>query len=135
MMQHSLHSKGETTTPHANPFLDLMAAAMETQLKAWQAYQVEGTRFVAKRLHANLGFMRSLNHCRDSQAMSDCQRAWLAECRKDYAEEWGRLIGTGCALGFVDLAGLGRLVSRPRTSPEPKTEPRPLPVRRPDLAA
>jgi hypothetical protein len=55
----------ETTRPGAGmkfpaspvpfmPFLDLAVIGVETQLKAWQAYQVEGARFVAKRMHANL---------------------------------------------------------------------------------
>jgi hypothetical protein len=137
-MQDTVNAKDETPLRLSNPFLDLATAAAETQLKAWQAYQVEGTRFVAKRLGANLTFLRSLGHCGDVQAMSECQRAWFANCRKDYAEEWGRLMGTSFALGFADLAGMGRLIGR-RTAqdnrPEPQSEPGTAPRRKPDLAA
>ncbi|MET0689103.1 MAG: hypothetical protein ABWY38_07905 [Methyloceanibacter sp.] len=41
------------------PFLDLAVIGVETQLKAWQAYQVEGARFVANRMHANLECLRT----------------------------------------------------------------------------
>jgi hypothetical protein len=42
------------------PFLDLAVISVETQLKAWQANQVEGARFVANRKHANLECLRTL---------------------------------------------------------------------------
>jgi hypothetical protein len=139
MMQDSVQTKGETQSRLSNPLLDLAIACAETQLKAWQAYQVEGTRFVAKRLQANLAFLQSLGHCGDAPGVSECQKAWFADCRKDYAEEWGRLMGTSFALGFADLAGLGRLIGRPIARPEPQHfEPRPAatPKQRPtDLAA
>lgn len=142
-MQDSTQIKGETPSRLSNPLLDLAIAGAETQLKAWQAYQVEGTRFVAKRLRANLAFLRSLGHCEDAPAMSECQRNWFADCRKDYAEEWGRIMGTSFALGFADLAGKGWLIVRPVTRQEPpQSDPRPAqapvatPARRPtDLAA
>jgi hypothetical protein len=137
-MQHSEHAKGETAPRLSNPFLDLATATAEAQLKAWQAYQVEGTRFVAKRLGANLTFLRSLGHCGDVPAMGACQRSWLDDCRKDYAEEWGRVMGTTFALGFADLAGMGWLIGRCKAQdnrPEPQAEPRPTPLRKPDLAA
>ncbi len=142
-MQDSTQTKGETHSRLANPLFDLAVAGAETQLKAWQAYQVEGTRFVAKRLRANLAFLRSLGHCKDVPAMGECQRNWFADCRKDYAEEWGRIMGTSFALGFADLAGKGWLIGSPVTSSEPQQfDPRPAqapaatPAQRPtDLAA
>lgn len=142
-MQDSTQTKGETQSRLSNPLLDLAIAGAEIQLKAWQAYQVEGTRFVAKRLRANLGFLRSLGHCEDASGISECQRNWFADCRKDYAEEWGRLMGTSYALGFADLAGKGWLIGRPVTRQEPpQFDPRSVQVpvakpsqRWPDLAA
>lgn len=139
MMQDSIKTKGETQSRLSNPFLDLAIAVEEMQLKAWQAYQVEGTRFVAKRLRANLAFLQSLGHCADATTMSECQRNWFAECRKDHTEEWGRLMGTSFALGFTDLSGLKRLVGGALTPSEPRPfEPRPAATpqqRRTDLAA
>lgn len=88
----------------ANPILDFWVAGAEAQMKAWQAYQVEGTRFVTKRLHANLEYLRSLGHCGEWESMGQCQRAWLAELQKDYTEELGRLAGTSVA---VTLSTLG----------------------------
>lgn len=139
MMQNSIHTKGEKQSPLPNPILDLAIAGVEMQLKAWQAYQIESARFVAKRLQANLAFLQSLGHCGDAATMGECQRIWFADCRKDYAEEWGRLIGTNLALGFTDLAGLGRFVGQTATrSAKQQFEPRPAatPERhRADLAA
>jgi len=57
-------------------------------------------------------FLRALDHCYEIQTMGDCQRACLPDLRKDYAEEWGRIVGTTFALGFNDLAALGRLIGR-----------------------
>lgn len=87
-----------------NPILDFWITGAEAQLKAWQAYQVEGTRFVTKRLQANLEFLRSLGHCGDWQDMAHCHRAWLDDLTKDYSEEVGRLGGTTAALTMTTLA-------------------------------
>lgn len=137
-MPDPMHKQSETQSRPSNPLLDLATAVAGAQLKAWQAYHVEGTRFVAKRLRANLAFLQSLGRCGDVSDMGACQRAWFADLRQDYAEEWGRLMGTTSALGFIDLAGLGRLIGRRSTRPEPQQfEPRPAvtPQRRTDLAA
>ncbi len=93
----------------SNPLLDLAVAGLEAQLKAWQAYQVEGTRFVANRMRANLEHLRALGHCCDAPSMGECQRAWLRNIQKDYAEECGRLAATTFTIGFGDIAGLGWL--------------------------
>ena len=93
----------------SNPLLDLAVAGLEAQLKAWQAYQVEGTRFVANRMRANLEYLRALGHCCDAPSMGECQRAWLRDIQKDYAEECGRLAATTFTIGFGDIAGLGWL--------------------------
>jgi hypothetical protein len=139
MMQNSIHTKGKKQSRLPNPIIDLAIASVEMQLKAWQAYQIECARFVAKRLQANLALLQSLGHCGDVAAMNECQRVWFANCRKDYAEEWGRLIGTNFALGFTDLAGLGRFVGQTATRPDKQQfEARPTvtPERhRTDLAA
>ena len=54
--------------------LDFWTEGGEAQLKTRQAYQVEGTRFVAKRMLANLELMRALGHCGEAQSMGECQR-------------------------------------------------------------
>ncbi len=123
----------ETTRPGAGmkfpasptpfmPFLDLAVIGFETQLKAWQAYQVEGARFVAKRMHANLECLRALGHCDDASAVSECCRDWYETARKDYGEEWGRLLGTASALGFADVAAFGQLFG-PKTKAAAPEEP------------
>jgi hypothetical protein len=129
MMQESVPTGGETQTRLFNPILDLAIAVSEAQLKAWQAYQVEGTRFVAKRLRANLELLRALGHCTDIPAIGECQRCWLSDLRQDYGEEWGRLVGTTCALGFADLAPMGWPFGRPaaRTSSESPSRSKPGP--------
>jgi hypothetical protein len=137
-MPDPMHKQSETQSRLSNPLLDLATSVAEAQLKAWQAYQVEGARFVAKRLRANLAFLQSLGHWGDVPTVSECQRNWFADCRKDYAEEWGRLMGTTSALGFIGLAGLGRIIGRPSARAQPQQfEPRPVapPQRRTDLAA
>ena len=112
-----------------NPLLDVAVAGGEAQLKAWQAYQVEGTRFVAKRMRANLEFLRALGHCGEVQSMGECQWAWLRDVRKDYAEEWSRIVGTTFALGFTDLAAMGGIIGQrtaqasPQSQPEPQSKP------------
>jgi hypothetical protein len=94
---------GDVRAALANPILDFWITGAEAQLKAWQAYQVEGTRFVAKRLQANLEFLRSLGHCGEWQDMAHCHRAWLADLSKDYTDEIGRLGGTTAALTLTTL--------------------------------
>jgi hypothetical protein len=124
----------ETTRPGAGmklpaspipfmPFLDLAVSSMETQLKAWQAYQVEGARFVAKRMHADLECLRAVSRCQDASAITECCRDWLETARKDYGEEWGRLLGTASALGFADMAAFGQLFGKKMTVPVPSGEP------------
>jgi hypothetical protein len=56
-----------------NPFLDLAVTGLEAQLKFWQAFQVEGARFVAKRMRNNLEHLRSLGHCCEAEAMGDAK--------------------------------------------------------------
>ncbi|MFO7478469.1 MAG: hypothetical protein R6X03_09020 [Methyloceanibacter sp.] len=106
-MQDSIRAGGEIQSRLANPFLDLAVATLEAQLKAWQTYHVEGTRFVAKRLRADLEYLRALGHCSDMQSTGECQRAWFREMQKDYGEEWGRIAATGFTLTFGDLSRLG----------------------------
>ena len=109
----------------ANPLLDLTIAGLEAQLKAWQAYQVEGTLFIAKRLHANLELFRGFGHCRETEHVGECHRAWVSAAQTDYAEEWGRVAATTFALCFADLATMG-LLCGPRTSqlwPNVQSEP------------
>lgn len=106
-MQDSIRAGGEMQSRLANPFLDLAVATLEAQLKAWQAYQVEGSQFMAKRLRGNLEYLRALGHCSDLQSTGECHQAWFREMQKDYAEEWGRIAATGFALTFGDLSGLG----------------------------
>jgi hypothetical protein len=124
----------ETTRPGAGmkfpaspvpfmPFLDLAVIGVETQLKAWQAYQVEGARFVANRMRANLECLRALGRCTDAPAMTECGRDWFETARKDYSEEWGRLLGTASALGFADMAAFGQLFDQKTKAPAPADEP------------
>lgn len=140
-MQESSHMGGNQQTRLFNPFLDLAIAGLEAQLKAWQTYQVEGARFVAKRLHANLEHMRALGHCSDTHSMGECQKAWLSDIQKDYGEECGRITATTFAIGFGDLAGLGWLFGQrtPKHSPQVQSEPTAQqtmqPKARPGLAA
>ncbi|ODR96113.1 hypothetical protein AUC69_15160 [Methyloceanibacter superfactus] len=96
----------------ANPLLDFATAAAEAQLKFWQAFHVEGSAFVAKRLRANLEFLRELGHCADPRAIGDCQWAWLGNLRKDYAEEWARLAGTTFALGVSEMSPMSGFYAR-----------------------
>jgi hypothetical protein len=96
----------------ANPLLDFTVAMAEAQLKYWQAFHVEGTAFVAKRMRANLEYMRALGHCSDPKSACDCQLAWFADARKDYGEEWARLAGTIVALGVSELAPMHNVFMR-----------------------
>jgi hypothetical protein len=130
-MQESIRAGGETEFRLPNPLLDLAIASLEAQLKAWQAYQVEGTRFVAKRMRCNLEHLRALGHCGDFQSTGECQRAWLSEFQKDYTEEWGRIVATTFALGFGELSGFGCLFGQRVTKESPEPQPAPQPSHRP----
>jgi hypothetical protein len=129
IMQESIRTGGDKQSRLSNPLLDLAVAGLEAQLKAWQAYQVEGTCFVAKRMRANLEHLRALGHCCDAPSMGECQRSWLRDIQKDYGEECGRIVATTFALSFADLAGLGWLFGQrtAKGSPQPKPEPQPGP--------
>jgi len=121
MMQRSFPA--ETNKPRLpNPFLDLAVTGLEAQLKFWQAFQVEGARFVAKRMRNNLEHLRSLGHCGEAEAMGECQLAWVREIHKDYAEECARLAATTFALGFADLTGLGGLFGQRTTQASAETQ-------------
>ncbi len=114
IMTDSIRAGSETQTL-SNPILDLAVAGMEVQLKAWQTFQVEAAQFVAKRLRANLEHMRALGHCCDGHSVGECQLAWLGDFQKDYAEECGRITANAFAIGFGELANLGRLFGSPAT--------------------
>ena len=105
------------------PFLDLAVISVETQLKAWQANQVEGARFVANRMHANLECLRTLGRCADALAITAFCRDWIETARKDYSEEWGRLLGTASALGLTDMAAFGQLFGQKTRVSAPADEP------------
>ncbi|HUU66149.1 MAG TPA: hypothetical protein VMW57_02555 [Methyloceanibacter sp.] len=113
-MQDSGLAGGAARTRLANPFLDLATVTAEAQLKFWEAYQVEGSMFVAKRMRADLEHMRALGHCSDAQAIGECQMAWFSDLRKDYAEEMARLAGTVFSLGVSGMAPLGGLFTKRR---------------------
>jgi hypothetical protein len=121
MMQHSIPA--DTNKPRVpNPFLDFAVTGLEAQLKFWQAFQVEGARFVAKRMRNNLEQLRALGHCCEAQAMGECQLAWVREMQKDYAEEFARLAATAFTLGFADLTGLGWLFGQRTAQPSRETQ-------------
>lgn len=99
-----------------NPTLDAATWAAERSLKALLEYQIESLRFVAKRSHRDLEFMRHLRHCAGLEGIMQLQRNWMSGCIADYAEEFGRMIGTGIGLassGFALLRGL-----RPAGAPD-----------------
>jgi hypothetical protein len=106
MMQDPIREDDARHSRLSNPLLDFVIIGAEAQLKAWQAYQVEGTQFVAKRMRADLEFLRSLGHCSEVQSMGDCRQAWLRDMQADYGEEWGRIVGTGLAVAKSDVAPL-----------------------------
>ena len=130
-MQETLPAGAGTQSRLPNPLLDIAIACLEAQLKAWQAYQVEGTLFVARRLRSNLEHMRAIGHCCDIESTGQCQRAWLHDIQKDYAEECGRVAATTFALAFGELSGFGLLFGqRVRKTPgesQPTTQPAPGP--------
>lgn len=126
-MQESIAAQGDTKSRLSNPLLDLVIAGLEAQLKFWQAYQVEGTRFVANRMRCNLEHLRALGHCCDMQSTSECQRAWMRNIQKDYAEEWGRIAATSFALAFGEVSAFGSLfgqrAAKGPSEPEVKAKP------------
>lgn len=124
-MQESIRAAAETLSRLPNPLLDLAIAGLEAQLKAWQAYQVEGTRFVAKRLRCDLEYLRAIGHCCDIESTGECQRQWLRDMQKDYTEEWGRIVATTFALTFGEFSGFGSLFGQrmAKESPEPQSAP------------
>jgi hypothetical protein len=125
IMQESIRAGSQAETRLSNPILDLAIAVLETQLKAWHAYQVEGTRFIAKRMRGNLEHLRALGHCCDIESTAECHRAWLHNIQKDYTEEWGRLTATSYALGFGELSSLGSLYGQPQTKEATERPPTP----------
>ncbi len=144
-MPETVHANAASHARLSNPLLDLTIAGLEAQLKAWQAYQVEGTLFVAKRMRANLEPVRGFGHCREAEHVGECQRTWLRDLQSDYAEEWGRVAATTFALCFADIAAMGGLFDpltakfrpnmQPGTKPGPKPLPQPkLPAKLPDAA-
>jgi len=108
-MQETVKTNQQSDARLSNPLLDLTVASIESQLKAWQAYQVEGAHFVAKRLRANLELLRACGHCSDAGHVGECYRAWIRELQGDYGEEWGRLVATTFSLCFTDIAAMGSL--------------------------
>jgi hypothetical protein len=116
-MQDSTSGRAEHGRP-ANPLLDFATGLAEMQLKYWEAYQLEGAAFVAKRTRANLEFLRALGHCADAQALGDCYWRWHADARKDYAEEMARLMAATFALGISQFAPMSSVFSsgKPKTS-------------------
>ena len=131
-MQDSKRAEANKPLRLPNPLLDLAVAGLEAQLKFWQAYQVEGARFVAKRMRGNLEHLRAIGHCCDAQSMGDCQLAWLCETHKDYAEELARISATTFTLSFTDLTGLGWLFGKrmaqgyrePQSAPQSTGQPK-----------
>ena len=89
----------------------------ETQLKYWQAFQVEGAAFVAKRMRADLEHLRALGRCGTPQAAAECQWSWCGDLRKDYAEELARLAGTALALGVSEFAPMGAVFKKANRKP------------------
>jgi hypothetical protein len=140
-MQETVKTTQTNSARLPNPLLDLTIAGLEAQLKAWQAFQVEGAHFVAKRLRANLELLRALGHCTEAGHVGECHRAWLRELQGDYAEEWGRVVATTFSLCFADLAGIGLLFGPraaklwPNVAPGPVVQPRQNAEERLDVAA
>jgi hypothetical protein len=122
VMQKPIAADADQPARLPNPFIDFAVLCLEMQLKAWQTYQVEGTHFVAKRMHADLEQLRKLGHCCEAQSAAACQFTWLREIQTDYAEEWGRLAATSFTLGFSDLMRLGSLFGRRLAKKVPEAE-------------
>ncbi len=92
--------------------LDAMTWGAERALKAMVEYQVESLRFLARRTHCNLEFMRHLRHCAGLQDIAKLQQSWVKECVADYGEEAGRLFATGFQLSTSDFVPLQSLMYR-----------------------
>jgi hypothetical protein len=112
MMEDSIPGDASKPTRLPNPFLDFAVTGLAVQLKFWQAYQVEGAGWVAKRMRKNLEQLRTLGHCCDAKSLSECQLGWLREIQKDYAEELARITATTFTLGLGELPGLGWLFGK-----------------------
>ena len=121
-MQEPIQPDGERQVFLSNPMLDFCIRGTEAQLKVWHAFQVEGANFVAKRMRANLEFLRSLGHCGDSQSTSACQQAWLNCLYGDYIEELARIVGTSVALAQSNLDPMVSLFGRPANKINPETK-------------
>lgn len=94
--------------------LDAATFGAEHAVKALVEYQVEGLRFLARRTHANLEFMRHLPRCQGWQELTELQQAWFGDLVADYGEEIGRFAGTSLQLAMSDLTPLqGLLYRRP----------------------
>jgi hypothetical protein len=94
------------------PELDALTWGAEHTLKAIVEYQVESLRFLARRTHANLEYMRCLRQCKEWQDVADLQQTWLKECIADYGEEVGRFTGTSLQLATSDLMPMQWLLYR-----------------------
>ncbi len=108
-MQQTIPLTPQSVLEACQPTLDAATWSAERGLKALLEYQLEGLRFAARRTYGNLEFMRCLRHCQGWQEALQLQRTWLNEAAADYAEEWGRIVGTGFALangGFAPLQGM-----------------------------
>jgi hypothetical protein len=100
--------------------LDAMTWGAERALKAMVEYQVETLRFLARRAHCNLEFMRHLRHCAGPQDVSKLQQSWFKEWVADYGEEAGRLFATGFQLSTSDFVPLQSLVYRSGRGGKPR---------------
>jgi hypothetical protein len=85
------------------PEFDAAAFGAEHAVKALVEYQVEAMRFLARRTHANLEFMRRLPHCKGWEEVAELQQTWLKDFVGDYGEEAGRFVGTSLQLATSDF--------------------------------
>ncbi len=69
-------------------------------------------RFLARRTHANLEFIRRLPHCKGWQELGELQQAWLRDLVGDYGEEAGRFAGTSLQLATSDFVPMQWLFYR-----------------------
>jgi hypothetical protein len=100
--------------------LDAMTWGAERALKAMVEYQVESLRFLARRSHCNLEFMRHLRHCAGPQDVAKLQQSWFKEWVADYGEEAGRLFATGFQLSTSDFVPLQSLMFRSGRGAKPR---------------
>jgi len=115
------HEREPSISETANLELDAMTWGAERALKAMVEYQVETLRFLARRTHCNLEFMRHLRHCAGPQDVAKLQQSWFKECVADYGEETGRLFATGYQLSTSDIAPLQWLMYRPGRGGKPRS--------------